>query len=444
MPFLKGAIDSNIVHPIKKVQTTVAKRVEAFGSQYLAFGLFGILNYPSFYLIWLFYNGKSYESLFLRLTATLLCLLLLLKNYWPRRLKAWLPFFWYFTLLFCLPFFFFFMLFKNEGENVWLMSSNTILFWLILMVDWESYVVLLFGGFSLACLAYIWTTPHFVFNFHLWWGIAIQFIASFVVVSFFAHKKRVFDKKKLQAMSSMGGMIAHELRTPLAGIKLAVENWKDYFPFLLAGYKVYAKEHEDTTLRKDMLATMERSLDSVEGAVRYADNTIHTILAGFHYTISGTRDALQLFDLNETVQTALARFPFNEEQRKWVRFKIPLNCEVLGSPDVIIHVLHNLIKNALHVIKEVQKGTITIWTEQKSEGTYLYFEDTAKGISKENLTYIFEPFYTTKKETAASIGLGLYFCRLALQKIGASISCESVEGDYTRFVILLLPVRKAL
>jgi len=437
MPYLRDVICLQIPRSLENLRTAIEKRVELFGAQYIAFGVFGILNYPIFYLIWFYYNTESYESLFLRSLATLLCLLLLLKNYWPKKLKSWLPVYWYFTLIFCLPFFFFFMLFKNHASNVWLMSSNTILFWLLLMVDWVSYVFVFSIGFILACIFYIITTPEFSFDIHEWWGIAAQFIASFIVVLFFAHKKQVFDKQQLKAMSSMGGMIAHEIRTPLAAIKITLDSWKTHFFQLIKGYKIYASEHDDTTLRPDRLEAIEKAFDGMKRSVGYADNTIHTILTGFHYAAANHVDEIKSFDINNTIQSAIEQFPFNEEERSLVKFNINPPVQALGNPVIIIHVLHNLLKNSLHVIKEAGKGTISIWVEQNKAKVYLYFEDNAKGISKKHIKHIFEPFYTTKKETAASIGLGLYFCRLALERMKAEIFCDSREGKYTRFTIIL-------
>ena len=65
-------------------------RVEGAGAQLIMFGLFGIINYPAFYFVCQTTTQK-YESLTLCLVATFLCLLLVVKNYWPKKLQPCLP-----------------------------------------------------------------------------------------------------------------------------------------------------------------------------------------------------------------------------------------------------------------------------------------------------------------------------------------------------------------
>ncbi|WP_230306269.1 ATP-binding protein, partial [Legionella pneumophila] len=95
-----------------------------------------------------------------------------------------------------------------------------------------------------------------------------------------------------------------------------------------------------------------------------------------------------------------------------------------------IHV--NLIKNALYVIAMAQRGEINIWTESGDKYHYLYFKDTAKGMSKQQLNRLFNHFYTT---TFMGTGIGLSFCKLVMNAFGGDIVCESKEGEYTLFIL---------
>ena len=62
------------------------------------------------------------------------------------------------------------------------------------------------------------------------------------------------------------------------------------------------------------------------------------------------------------------------------------------------------------------------------------FFDNGSGIKNYQLQKIFEPFFSADKHGA---GLGLAFCKLAIKNMGGSISCESEEQFYTRFIITL-------
>ena len=86
--------------------------------------------------------------------------------------------------------------------------------------------------------------------------------------------------------------------------------------------------------------------------------------------------------------------------------------------------MHNLIRNALYAIKEASKGTVTIELKHDNKNAAITVHDTAKGIAKENQKQIFAPFFSTK-EQGTSVGLGLYFSRLSIEKAGGKIYCLS-------------------
>ncbi|ARG98815.1 histidine kinase [Legionella micdadei] len=96
------------------------------------------------------------------------------------------------------------------------------------------------------------------------------------------------------------------------------------------------------------------------------------------------------------------------------------------------HVLFNLLKNALYVIATAQKGEITIWTEKRDKFNTLYFKDSAIGMSSQQLSKLFNHFYTT---TFMGTGIGLSFCKLVMNRFGGDIRCDAKEGCYTQFLL---------
>jgi signal transduction histidine kinase len=79
-----------------------------------------------------------------------------------------------------------------------------------------------------------------------------------------------------------------------------------------------------------------------------------------------------------------------------------------------------------------------------NEGVRITVADSGSGIPRQHLTQIFEPFYTTKKETGT--GLGLWVSRGIVQKHGGSIRVRSrTEGDSTGTVFsIFLPQRREI
>ncbi|OHE78674.1 MAG: hypothetical protein A3F67_07065 [Verrucomicrobia bacterium RIFCSPHIGHO2_12_FULL_41_10] len=246
------------------------------------------------------------------------------------------------------------------------------------------------------------------------------------------------SEARFKAMSALGGMMAHELQNPLVAIKGSLYGIERALPTLIEGYALSVKTGQvKTPLRQDLLNGLKQAADNIKHSVNYAEATISSILAGFHYTSSEELSHIEPFSLQQTIHQALQNYPFRETERALVIVKHIDDVMIMGDPAIVTHVLHNLIKNALHVIEAAQKGAMTIWTELQADTVKLYFEDSASGIEPERLIHIFDPFYTTKRATAQSVGLGLYFCKMSLEKMGAFIECESEVGQYTHFIITL-------
>lgn len=236
-------------------------------------------------------------------------------------------------------------------------------------------------------------------------------------------------------------MIAHELRTPLSAMSNTIKGVEQFMPKLIEGYEAaVANGLVESPIRPHLMDFVKESVEEINQSLGYAQATVNSILAGLHHSTgeqSGI-DALTPLCLEETVNKGLQQYPMRPDQRELITVSDMANLTVKGEEEIILHVLHNLLKNALHIIASAGKGDIKIYGIDEGNKVRLVFSDTAKGIAPEHLPHIFERFYTTKKETAKSIGLGLYFCKMALKKMGAEIQCESTFGEYTQFTITLL------
>lgn len=245
------------------------------------------------------------------------------------------------------------------------------------------------------------------------------------------------SEARFKAMASLGGMVAHELRTPLTSLGLASVAIKEMLPQLIEGYERSNPEEWGGTLKKHRLSVLKKSIDNMETSIKYAQMTIDTILKNFHDNEDDLVGEPSTFSLKKAVDAAMDDYPFDAEERALCKVKRLDNITVRGVDTVLIQVIHNVLKNALHVINAEGKGDVTLYTRVEGDVVYLVIEDTAKGISDEELPHIFEPFYTTKKDTSVSIGMGLYFSKTAMEKMGGSITCESTPGLLTRFTLAL-------
>ncbi|MEM7383287.1 MAG: sodium:solute symporter family protein, partial [Bacteroidota bacterium] len=136
---------------VKHSQEQVAK----YGAPYILLGVFYIVNYIVPYFMWEHDSARSYTlMLYLRFIGAMACGLLVVKDKWPSFLVPYLPIFWYCTLLYCIPFTNTVMFLLTQGSVEWLINVAIAIMFLIVLVDWLSFVLLTVAGIALGFLFY--------------------------------------------------------------------------------------------------------------------------------------------------------------------------------------------------------------------------------------------------------------------------------------------------
>jgi two-component system NtrC family sensor kinase len=97
----------------------------------------------------------------------------------------------------------------------------------------------------------------------------------------------------------------------------------------------------------------------------------------------------------------------------------------------ITQVLINIINNAVHATEPGGKITVTI--EGSDDGVVLRIIDTGRGIPREHLKKIFEPFFSTKPPGEGT-GLGLFVTRSIMDKLGGRNRCGKPFGPGNAFL----------
>jgi PAS domain S-box-containing protein len=110
------------------------------------------------------------------------------------------------------------------------------------------------------------------------------------------------------------------------------------------------------------------------------------------------------------------------------------------DPDMILRVLLNLIENAIKYTP--QPGTITVRASQGAEGVCVEVSDSGPGIPEEMRARVFDRYVRLKDRTAWGVGLGLAFCRAAVEAHGGRIWAENrlPRGATIAFVLPMVPL----
>ena len=133
---------------------TLIRSVENASPFMVSAAWLALVGHPIFYIIWRYLFPQPYENLPLRIIGSLLCLPIVFRHYWPRRLTPYLPLGFYIAVVYNIPFFFTYFLIQNDFSQVWIFSTLGGAFLLTLLVDWRTALVffaaggLLWFGFS--------------------------------------------------------------------------------------------------------------------------------------------------------------------------------------------------------------------------------------------------------------------------------------------------------
>lgn len=410
------------------------RNVEYFNIRRIPMGIIGIVTFPLYYYVWTDLFPQPYENLPMRLFGSALFVPLVFTQYWTPSLRHYLPHLWYFALLYSLPFFFTFMLLKNNGTEVWIASTLVALFTMVLLLDWVSLIVHFVLGTLFAWIAYALTTDIVQISFGSVTYLPI-FIFAIVVGAAANYASLMVRVEQERAMISTASSIAHELRTPLFSISTTATGLGEFLPSLLKGYELAKSQKLDVPpIRNIQLESIRNALGRIQTEASHSNAIIDMLLVNARQTQRETNDLIEC-SIRHCVETAIARYPLTEAEKSRITLVVDADFRFLGNELLMVHVLFNLIKNALRHIAKAGKGDIAIRSYRSNTENYLVFRDTGMGIRPELLSHIFSRFYTSSDDSDSILGagIGLAFCRDAMASFGGAIECRSTMNEFTEF-----------
>jgi len=152
---------------------------------------------------------------------------------------------------------------------------------------------------------------------------------------------------------------------------------------------------------------------------------------------------LRQVHLAESINAAIALFG-RQFEKDGIAVEIDLQPElpmVRADGSRLRQVVVNMISNAHHALKakpddSVEGKIFRITARRAGENVRVEFYDNGAGIKREDLAKVFDPFFTTRRETGGT-GLGLSISFGIIRDFGGTIKVESEEGKYTRFIVEL-------
>lgn len=227
----------------------------------------------------------------------------------------------------------------------------------------------------------------------------------------------ITDRVALEEMrQNLSNMIVHDLRAPLGSIINSME-------LLLTAWR-----------EKDITIPMEQVLQIGLRSARRMDQLITTILdiARFEGDERGlTFSQMAIPPLVEEVLETLHSTLKRRGHTLTVTLAPDLP-ELTGDIDMLRRVLINILSNAIKYIPD--QGVITLTATATETETQFVVRDNGPGIPLEEQAHLFEMFYRGKgRKKAQGAGLGLAFCKLAIDAHNGRIWVESAPGEGAAF-----------
>ena len=236
-----------------------------------------------------------------------------------------------------------------------------------------------------------------------------------------ATQQRLMQREKLASLGEMAAGVAHEIRNPLGGIKMATN--------LLSSGAV-----DDRRISQEMAQSIMSGIAEIEAIIaNLLDYARETRLDCQEYALGRI--------LSPVVESCAA-----EGQERGVRVETEgLETDLVAAVDGprLRQVFANVMKNALEATERQLGGRVDVRLARRGPAVVVEIADNGVGIQPEHREKIFLPFYTTKP---TGTGLGMAIVKKIMDLHGGEIEIDSVPGRGTtiRLVIPRSPLPAAV
>lgn len=209
---------------------------------------------------------------------------------------------------------------------------------------------------------------------------------------------------------------SHELKTPLASIKLL----------------------SDSILQNDMdIDTIREFVGDIGNEADRLNRMTQKLLTLTKLDGDSAAEC-EIVYMEPTIRRVI-RMLSSQSRNNHVTFQVDAqeDCPILIQEDDLYQIIFNLLENAIKY--NVPNGTVTVTLERCEDNALLTVRDSGVGIPKDAIDHIFERFYRVDKarsRQSGGSGLGLAIVRAIVQRNRGEISVESTVGKGTAFTVI--------
>jgi len=228
-------------------------------------------------------------------------------------------------------------------------------------------------------------------------------------------KEKLVQEEKSEALDHMMDELAHELRNPITSI---------------GGFA--RRVHENLAEGDPNRKYLQIIISEVARLEKMVKNLIELKTSGISYR--------EPANVNDLIGEVIEQF-----QQRHALQDIEIKVDLMGNlpllpvdQDHIKLALANILQNSIEAMQGVTEKTLVITSKIETDHVEIQISDTGKGIPRDRIKNIFDPFSTSK---TSGPGLGLTFALKIIQEHRGSISVESAPGKGSDFTIKL-PIKR--
>ncbi|MBD8069550.1 ATP-binding protein [Bacillus sp. PS06] len=276
----------------------------------------------------------------------------------------------------------------------------------VTLINMITYIVLLSTYFKTLTSEFWYLALHALIT-HVVMIFIIMLLIEQIIANY-KNRERFLQSERLNVVSELSASVSHEIRNPLT---------------VTSGFLQLL--NKSTTISPEEKRYVELSLQELKRAEQIVSDYLS-------FAKPQSENMVYSNFLTETEYTKNLIIPYATMYQVDVTFNFKNSLNTTYDRNQIQQCLINLYKNGIEAMKEHHGGTLSIDIGEQKQHIIIKISDTGVGMTKEEITRLGKPYFSTKEE---GTGLGMLMVYSSINKVRGTIDVESEKGKGTTFII---------
>jgi len=244
-------------------------------------------------------------------------------------------------------------------------------------------------------------------------------------------RQSLIHSEKMASLGRQGAKIAHEMNNPLSVALIASSH-------MGSTVNEINRKFEEGKLTKSDFISLSSTAAEVSNIIQRNLKHASEMTKRFkNFASDLSREERKTIRIGNYIKEIINSYSY---KLKNTPYSLNLSCdvdlEVTTDPSIFYQIITNLINNSLlHGFEGRDFGNIAIEILKDGPDVFIIYRDDGKGISRDVITQLYKPFFTTKADKGGT-GLGLNIIKDLIEKeLEGTIKCISTLGEGAQFTI---------